>query len=87
MFICNDCGEIFDEPRQSIILHDEVDCQREEYYDTCPSCGENDIDVVVQCTVCNDYIAEYKREDYVAFESGDVVCNECLHDYCVENFS
>lgn len=87
MFLCNDCGEVFDEPHEATIYHSEVDYQCEEYYCVCPSCGENDFDEVVQCEVCDDFIVKNEREKYIAFSNGDNVCNNCLHEYCEEKFT
>lgn len=86
MYLCNNCGVTFDEPHQGVIYHDEVDFQKEEYYSVCPRCEENDFDEVVTCKMCDDFIVKNETEKYVAFNNGDNVCNDCLHDYCKERF-
>lgn len=52
MWICNDCGEVFENPR--------------EYYDhgtgyhslDCPHCGSDDIDEAERCAECDEWVIE-----------------------------
>lgn len=80
MYICNNCDNQFDEPRAVKEIHDEVPPPNEEIFYVCPNCGSS------------DYYEEDIRSDlkslYVYFaDKGDIVCNDCLHNYCVSNFS
>lgn len=70
MWICNDCRDIFPEP----------DCREERFgfgHNICPYCGNDDIEKVVTCPHCNDWV----RESTVS----DLMCSVC-EDEVVQRF-
>ena len=94
MYKCNH-GHIFDEPTEKAYNHGgQCEAWGTEYLNVCPECGSDDFDEVVRCDLCGEYITERSHDDYIAFnltdDAGnyynDIVCNDCLHDYCVDNF-
>lgn len=57
----------------------------EECY-MCPECKSEDFYKAVECDYCGKIFAQ-DSEDYLYFRrSGDTICNNCLHDYCMDNF-
>ena len=88
MYICNDCDNQFDEPRAVKEIHDEVPPPNEEIFYVCPNCGSSDYYEAVVCCYCNEDIRSDLKSLYVYFaDNSEIVCNDCLHDYCVSNFS
>ena len=60
MYICKDCGAVFEEPN---VWRDDpspagvaLPSGYYEYWE-CPKCGSEDIDEAKQCEVCGEYIA------------------------------
>ena len=58
MFICNDCGAVFDECKSVGEQHPYGMGFATEYWSVCPYCGENDIDEAKQCKRCGEHFAE-----------------------------
>ena len=61
MYICKDCGAVFEEPYK---WRDDpspagvsLSSGYYEYWE-CPSCGSEDVDEAERCEVCGEYIAE-----------------------------
>jgi len=74
MFICNECRELFEDPKPMREYHSEVDGY--ERYDVCPICGCEDIEEAYMCEECGEYITD----DYRKREIFDL-CKECEFDY------
>ena len=73
MFICLDCGEIFEEPYRYIETHG-LDSPPYEEWSGCPSCG-GDYAETFRCNGCGKYIdGEYVE----IFPSHEVYCDECF---------
>lgn len=56
MFICNNCGEVFEYPKIDKQLYS--DPYGEEDYPVCPECFDNDYEEAVQCECCGKYFNE-----------------------------
>lgn len=57
MFVCNDCGEMFDEPIErtdDLGLPDEVRHGYVERYGVCPFCESEDFDEAKKCDICGE---------------------------------
>ena len=58
MYICNNCEEVFDEPKIIEEHHPYgMGYATEEFY-VCPHCEDTDIQEAEQCTRCGEYVAE-----------------------------
>ena len=79
MFICLECGRIFNE--------DEIDVWEEsrgefwgmpcsETVDGCPSCGGDYVETY-RCDCCNEWI----DGSYIKLESGERICENCYTKY------
>lgn len=58
MFICNECGELFEEPKYVFETHPYGDGYATEEWAVCPYCGENDFNVAEICVECGNYVAD-----------------------------
>ena len=58
MFICNECGELFEEPIYIKEHHPYGDGYATEEWAVCPYCKENDLDVAERCIQCGEYFAD-----------------------------
>ena len=67
MFICEHCGEIFEEPK---VIGNDVDRGEE-----CPGCGSDEFDEAVQCEVCGEWISEADACGY-----GHHICKDCVKE-------
>ena len=70
MWICDKCGEVFDEPKI-------VGCPSEpEHSECCPGCGNEYFDEAVRCRGCGDMISINDAYGY----SHRLFCKECLYE-------
>lgn len=75
MYICKECGEIFDTP---VITRDDpspdgVSLPAGYYeYESCPCCDSTSIDYAVQCASCGEYMDDSK--------GSEILCDSCLED-------
>lgn len=55
LYICNDCGEVFDRPKHTHNggYYDEDWCE-------CPSCASTDYDPAEKCEICGEILQEKK---------------------------
>lgn len=85
---CKECGAVFDEPEIITITHNSrYEPYGYEEHGKCPNCPSDDFTECVVCDYCGEAI-EDNTDNYVHFrEKGENICNDCLHDYCVENCS
>lgn len=86
MYQCEECGQVFDEAKPMIEKHTEIPPPNEEVFYVCPYCHSSNYHESVQCSQCEDYIDKSLRTQYVEAKNGDVVCNNCLHDYFEERY-
>lgn len=71
MFICLDCGCVFDEPKHWIETHG-LDSPPYEEWDGCPSCGGTYAETH-KCDNCGDWI----NGEYVKLKNGNKYCENC----------
>ena len=71
MYVCLDCGNTFDTPKEWIEKHG-LDSPPYEKIIGCPKCGGNFV-VAPLCDVCGEEIVD----DYYSIENGMNICNEC----------
>lgn len=62
MYICDTCGEIFDE----------IACDLN--HDRCPACDSRAFDEAVQCKGCGEWIPRMEAYGY----SGNLFCKDCI---------
>lgn len=62
MYICNDCGAFFEEPRITYESHDYGEGSALEEWAICPYCKENDFTEAEQCSRCGEYFAELEDD-------------------------
>ena len=78
MFICLDCGKLFEEPKRYIERHG-LDYAPYEAWKGCPECGGAYVETF-ECTQCGKWITG----DYI--EIGDtLVCDECYQMKSIED--
>lgn len=74
MFVCNDCGAVFEEPdkRQETVWA----WGRPEKYILirCPECGGDDFSVGVKCAVCGEMVSSR----YAERGDNGYVCEKCI---------
>lgn len=70
MFICNECGEIFETPKIIEEHHPYGMGYAVEEWAVCPHCEETDFQEARQCTQCGEYVAELE----------DGLCDVCYGD-------
>ena len=58
MYICNNCGEVFETPDTYKEHHPYGMTTASEEWAVCPSCGDNDFSEAKQCMLCGEYVAE-----------------------------
>lgn len=71
MFICLDCGCVFDEPKYWIETHG-LDSPPYEEWDGCPSCGGAYAETY-KCDGCNDWLCG----TYAETKNGNKYCENC----------
>lgn len=71
MFICLDCGCVFDEPKHWIETHG-LDSPPYEEWDGCPSCGGTYAETY-KCDGCNDWLCG----TYAEIKNGNKYCENC----------
>ena len=71
MFICLDCGCVFDEPKHWIETHG-LDSPPYEEWDGCPSCGGAYAETY-KCEGCNDWLCG----TYAETKNGNKYCENC----------
>ena len=73
MYICNECGVVFEEPDVERDVHYWLDgCPAEEHL-ICPSCGENSFSEALECEGCGCYFSSESDNAYID-EKGDKYC-------------
>lgn len=83
-----ECGTVFDEPEIITTTHNSrYEAHGYEEYGKCPNCPSDEFYECIYCDYCGEAVAENK-DAYVHFADKEVnICNDCLRDYCEENYS
>ena len=71
MFVCINCGHLFDEPDYWEERHG-LDYGPFEQWSGCPNCGEAYVEAH-RCDCCDEYI----DGPYIKLESGERICENC----------
>lgn len=71
MYICNECGAVFDDPKTYYEHHPYGMGYAEEKWLVCPYCY-GDFQEAEQCEECGEYVAELE----------DGLCDICHSDMC-----
>jgi len=72
MYICGECGAIFDEPDY---IREQICSDPEAWEDIarCPNCHSEGFEEARECAECGDYFTE---DDLI----GGHLCEDCLHE-------
>ena len=73
MYLCLDCGQIFEHSKHYVEAHG-FDSPPYEEWNGCPACGGSFIDAL-QCSICGKYI----RDDFIELKNGDII-GECCYE-------
>lgn len=71
MFICLECGTIFEEPKIFTETHGLDSPPYEKFYG-CPRCGCSYAETY-KCDICGKYI----EDEYIITDKGDIICDSC----------
>lgn len=58
MYLCNNCGEVFEEPKTVEEHHPYGMSYAVEKWSVCPHCKDTDFDEAKQCYCCGEFFAE-----------------------------
>ena len=70
MYICEDCGSVFDEPKIVYERHPYGMGYATEAFGICPHCKSSNFDTAKRCSRCDEYVAELHDE----------LCDICYED-------
>ena len=84
MYKCNDCGFEFYEASELEETHNEIPAPNIKHFHGCPRCRSSDYEELSTCCMCEESYLD--SSDFLKFDNGDTVCNDCLRDYCKERF-
>ena len=74
MFICNECGKTFEEPKVYYESHPYGEGHAHEKWTVCPYCREADISEAEQCERCGDWVESTRKG----------LCDVCYEDMFYE---
>lgn len=89
MYRCCKCYEMFEEPETKNIISEEYlginhlfPNQTRMNVDICPSCGDEDIEELRKCDICDEWFSEDELEDTEGMINGSVgwCCEQCIED-------
>lgn len=72
IFVCRNCGSLFEEPDYYLERHG-LDTPPYEHIDMCPVCKSSDIAETFQCALCGEYIIS----QYIQLSNGLYICSDC----------
>ena len=75
MWVCVECGELFEEPEHYVEKHN-LDSPPYEEWDGCPECAGTFVEAF-RCDCCDEFITG----DYFEIENGKKYCQECCRSY------
>lgn len=81
MYVCLDCGELFEYPMKIVEKHGLDSPPYEEFYG-CPECGGTYVETM-QCYSCGNYITG----DYIETLEGDYYCENCFEVKNIEDLN
>ncbi len=58
MYICNNCGETFEDCKIIVEHHPYGMSSATEHWAVCPHCDDTDYEEAKQCEKCGEYVAE-----------------------------
>ena len=67
MYICNECGAVFDEPAVEREVHFWIDGSPLEEFSVCPECGDTDFTEAFECDGCG----ECDEREYIEYDNSD----------------
>ena len=70
MYICYECGALFDTPDTYVERHPYGMGYATERWSMCPCCESNDYGTAQECKECGEYVAELE----------DGLCEECWEE-------
>ena len=70
MYICNNCGETFEDCKIIVEHHPYGMTSATEYWSVCPHCESTDFAEAKKCERCGEYVAELE----------DGLCDVCYGD-------
>jgi formylmethanofuran dehydrogenase subunit E len=70
-YVCQECGSVFNEPKQYIEKHG-LDTPPYEIIEGCPDCG-GAVTKTERCHICGEYITE----KYIRTMNFDLICADC----------
>ena len=76
MYICNDCGEIFDEPATEYEYHPYGMGYAREEWAVCPCCSSTCFEEARVCENCGEVITD----DYEFGENDEYLCPDCYEE-------
>ena len=79
MFVCVECGTLFECPERFVETHN-LDCPPYEEWDGCPRCAGAFIEAF-RCHCCNEYITD----SYIKTDDGKQYCTECYRERELED--
>ena len=71
MYLCLDCGRLFEEPKRYVETHG-LDSPPYEMSKGCPDCGGAYVETM-ECCMCDEWITG----EYIELADGSAVCEEC----------
>ena len=71
MYLCVNCGELFEEPVQYVETHGFSSPPYETFYG-CPSCCEPFVETV-RCDECGEWVTG----EYIKLNNGYIICSNC----------
>lgn len=77
MYICDNCGAVFENTISIREHHNELDDETTEEYHGCPVCKNSSVLKAVQCDLCGEYVAY----DYVKLKDGTIACSDCYETF------
>ena len=77
MYICDNCGAVFENTVSIREHHNELDDKAVEEYRGCPVCKYGGVLEAVQCDMCGEFVAY----DYVRLKDGTIACSDCYETF------
>ena len=75
MYVCKECGELFEHPNEWCETHG-FDYPPYEEFSECPSCGGN-YEEAYRCSECGEYISG----KYIMLKGGKRICDNCYSEH------